>query len=93
MCWDLKRLKIRVTRQGIRTLAYSGDMSAQDHDRPWLLDLATPQRGSAPPVLGAVYDEASQMTHLQEPFVPVIDTSSGPQTKKADREVGEDQKG
>lgn len=68
-------------------------MNSDDHtDRPWLLDLATPQRGNAEPLPGAAYDEASQMTHLQEPKMALIDTDHRTVTKKADREVGEDQK-
>jgi hypothetical protein len=61
-------------------------------DRPWLLDLATEQRGGSPTLSDAVYDDGSQMSYLQEPFVPVIDTDHKTVTKKADVEVGEDQK-
>jgi hypothetical protein len=68
-------------------------VSDDNADRPWLLDLATPQRGSADAVDGAAYDDARQMTYLQEPNVPVIDSGHSAPTKKADREVGEDQKG
>ena len=68
-------------------------MSDANADRPWLLDLATPQRGSADAVDGAAYDDTRQMTYLQEPNVPVIGSGRSAPTKKADREVGEDQKG
>lgn len=45
-------------------------MTSEDHsERPWLLDLATPQRGHVEPVPGADYDEATQMTHLHEPHI------------------------
>jgi hypothetical protein len=68
-------------------------MPSDDHsERPWLLDLATPQRGDVEPVLGVAYDETSQMTRLQEPDMALIDTAHAGQTKKADRETGEDQK-
>jgi hypothetical protein len=68
-------------------------MTSDDHiERPWLLDLATPQRGSVAPIDGATYDETTQMTRLQEPDMALIDTNYAGQTKKADREVGEDQK-
>lgn len=63
-----------------------------DAARPWLLDLATPQRGAVEPTPGAQYDDARQMTYLQQPRVPVIDTDHTTVTKKADRETGEDQK-
>lgn len=63
-----------------------------DAERPWMLDLATTQRGDRPSLSGAQYDEATQMTYLQEPHVAVIDTDHKTVTKKADREVGEDQK-
>ena len=68
-------------------------MSSRDPSRPWLLDLATIQRGDVPTVDGAAYDESRQMTTLQEPDIPVIDAGLPAPTKKADREVGEDQKG
>jgi hypothetical protein len=68
-------------------------MSSTESDRPWLLDLATPQRGHVPTIDGAMYDDARQMTVLQEPNIPVIDAGLSAPTKKADREVGEDQKG
>ncbi len=68
-------------------------MTSDNHtERPWLLDLATPQRGNVEPVPGAAYDEATQMTYLQEPHIAIIDTDHRTQTKKADREAGEDQK-
>lgn len=68
-------------------------MTSDHHiERPWLLDLATPQRGNVEAVLGAAYDEATQMTHLQEPHIAIIDTDHRTVTKKADRESGEDQK-
>jgi hypothetical protein len=64
-----------------------------DDERPWLLDLGTEQRGAEPIMDGAVYDEDRQLTILQEPGVPIIDTGQSAPTKKADREAGEDQKG
>ncbi|HEX8205598.1 MAG TPA: hypothetical protein VF587_06020 [Solirubrobacteraceae bacterium] len=68
-------------------------MSSEDHsERPWLLDLATPQRGDVEAIDGAAYDETTQMTRLQEPDMALIDTNYAGHTKKADREVGEDQK-
>jgi len=70
-------------------------MSDSDSERrPWLLDLASTQTDSGPQAGNPVYDDANQMTYLQEPaFSPAIDSSSGVSTKKADRETGEDQKG
>jgi hypothetical protein len=70
-------------------------MSVSDGDqRPWLLDLATIQADSGPHPGRPVYDDAHQMTYLQEPaYEPAIDAASGVSTKKADRETGEDQKG
>ena len=50
------------------------------------------QRGDVEPVPGAAYDETTQMTQLQEPNMALIDSDYAGQTKKADREVGEDQK-
>lgn len=77
----------------VRRRAYGCRMSSDDNSaRPWLLDLATPQRGDVEPVPGAAYDETSQMTRLQEPDLALIDTAYAGQTKKADRESGEDQK-
>jgi hypothetical protein len=67
-------------------------ISDPDSERPWLVDLATPQRGTGEPITGARYDETEQMTYLTEPHVAVIDTDHTTNTKKADREVGEDQK-
>lgn len=66
--------------------------SDEDTERPWLMDLATPQRGGTESAPGAAYDETTQMTRLQEPDMALIDTDYAGQTKKADREVGEDQK-
>ena len=67
---------------------------AHADESPWLLDLATPQEDSGPPRGNPVYDEARQMTYLQEPsFEPAIDSTNDVATKKADRETGEDQKG
>jgi hypothetical protein len=62
--------------------------------RPWMLDLATTQPDSGPHPGRPIYDEAKQMTYLQEPtYQLAIDAAPGPGTKKADRETGEDQKG
>jgi len=61
--------------------------------RPWLLTLATRQveRTAGP---SPVYNELTQMSHLQIPGEPAaIDSEGAPTTKKADRETGEDQKG
>jgi hypothetical protein len=71
------------------------DFEPSDGDEsPWLLDLATPQEDSGPLPGNPVYDDARQMTYLQEPsYEPAIDSTSGVTTKKADRETGEDQKG
>lgn len=63
-------------------------------DTPWLLDLATTQGNSGSGPAEPVYDDARQMTYLQEPsYEAAIDFDSGVSTKKADRETGEDQKG
>jgi hypothetical protein len=59
--------------------------------RPWLLDLATEQRGGAPSFEGIRYDDEQQLS-LQEPDMRLIDITGGAPTKKADRETGEDQK-
>lgn len=65
-----------------------------DDARPWLLDLATIQSDSGPHPGRPVYDDGHQMTYLQEPaYELAIDSATGPSTKKADRETGEDQKG
>jgi hypothetical protein len=56
--------------------------------------LATQQENHGPPQGNPVYDDARQMTYLQEPeYEPAIDSTIGLSTKKADRETGEDQKG
>lgn len=61
---------------------------------PWLLELAVMQRDSGPHPGRPVYDDARQMTYLQEPaYHPAIDSGTRFSTKKADRETGEDQKG
>jgi hypothetical protein len=60
-----------------------------DNEQPWLLDLGTEQLES--PAAANHYDEEQQLT-LQEPDVRVIDVGGDAKTKKADREVGEDQK-
>jgi hypothetical protein len=62
-------------------------------ERPWLMELASAQRGNVAQVPAAAYDKATQMTQLQESGVALIDTDHLTVTKKADREVGEDQKG
>lgn len=64
----------------------------ENRERPWLLDLATEQRGEPTIPEAAAYDDERQMTMLQEPHIPVIDSKHPPVTKKADREVGEDEK-
>ncbi|MDA0161337.1 hypothetical protein OM076_13750 [Solirubrobacter ginsenosidimutans] len=66
--------------------------NSESGGRPWLLDLATEQRGAREPLQGVTYDDGAQMTYLAEPYIAVIDTDQRSQTKKADREVGEDQK-
>jgi hypothetical protein len=68
-------------------------MTSDDNtERPWLLELASPQRGDVERVPGAAYDETTQMTRLQEQNMALIDSDYAGQTKKADREAGEDQK-
>lgn len=67
-------------------------MISYDLERPWLLDLATEQRGGSEPVEG-VYDEASQMRVLPElGMMAVVKSGMARMSKKADRESGEDQK-
>jgi hypothetical protein len=84
--FSVKLGALRATRKGNK-------MSDKSRDRrPWLLELGTPQRGEMPMVDGAAYDEGRQMTVLREPNIPVIDAGMSVPTKKADREVGEDQK-
>lgn len=80
--------------------AYASGMPDSDssqspqRDETWLVDLATTQRDSGPHPGRPVYDETHQMTYLQEPaYEPAIEAGAGVQTKKADRETGEDQKG
>jgi hypothetical protein len=61
---------------------------------PWLLDLSTAQQESGPAPGCPVYDELHQMTYVRDPaYVPAIESGHGVETKKADRETGEDQKG
>ncbi len=61
--------------------------------RPWLLSLATRQRGriASPPV---GYDDIRQVAVVDQAgeIVPAIETSPPPETKKGDIEKGEDQK-
>lgn len=61
--------------------------------QPWLLSLATRQRGRTPtdPV---VYDDGRQVAVVAQAghMVPAIETASAPETKKADIEKTEDQK-
>jgi hypothetical protein len=67
-------------------------MISYDLERPWLLDLATEQRGGSDRVEG-VYDEESQMRVLPDSSVTAaIEYGMARMTKKADRESGEDQK-
>lgn len=69
-------------------------MTTDNDSRPWLLDLATPQRGRGDSAGDAqVYDDDLQMAvRLEEPHILAIDSANPPQTKKADIETGEDQK-
>jgi hypothetical protein len=60
-----------------------------DNRHPWLVDLASLQQES-PPQRGW-YDDDQQLT-LREPDLRFIDAGGDAPTKKADREVGEDQK-
>lgn len=66
-------------------------MEDELHGRPWLFDLATPQRGGEATADGTYYSDEHQMI-LQEPGTPAIEAGSAPKTKKADRESGEDEK-
>jgi hypothetical protein len=59
------------------------------HEQPWLVDLAMVQHEQ--PLSTARYDDTEQLT-LQEPNIRLIDAGGNAPTKKADREVGEDQK-
>jgi hypothetical protein len=59
--------------------------------RPWLVDLATEQRGGAPSFEGIRYDDERQLS-LHPSGTRLIEVSGGAPTKKADRETGEDQK-
>ena len=63
------------------------------NSQPWLLTLATRQRGrvASTPV---AYDEARQIAVVEQDglVVPAIDSERPPQTKKADIEKAEDQK-
>jgi hypothetical protein len=67
---------------------------ANDNSRPWLLGLATRQRGRIQEVGdGQVYHDDIQMTvRLEEPHILAIEHGAAPKTKKADIETGEDQK-
>lgn len=61
--------------------------------QPWLLTLATRQRGrvqAAP----ALYDDVRQVAVVEQSgeMVPAITTAFPPETKKADIEKAEDQK-
>jgi len=60
---------------------------------PWLLSLATRQRGLtlSDPI---AYDDVRQVAVVEQAGerVPAVETSPPPQTKKADIEKGEDQK-
>jgi hypothetical protein len=59
---------------------------------PWLLDLATKQRGGIGRIEG-VYDRKRQMRVFPGPAArPVFACDAMAMTKKADRESGEDQK-
>ena len=61
---------------------------------PWLIELATVQRDTGARPGSPVYDDEQQMTYLREPeYVAAIATELPPNSKKADRETGEDQKG
>lgn len=61
---------------------------------PWLVELATAQRDTGATAGEPVYDDIEQITYITDPERrPAIATSDPPQTKKADRETGEDQKG
>jgi putative ATP-grasp target RiPP len=61
--------------------------------RPWLLSLATRQRGRVP-TAPVVYDDARQIAVVIEGgrVVPAITSSRPLETKKADIEKGEDRK-
>jgi hypothetical protein len=69
-------------------------MTTKNTQQAWLVDLATPQRDTGAATGAPVYDDEHQMTYLQDPaYVPAISRTDPPQSKKADRETGEDQKG
>jgi hypothetical protein len=67
--------------------------SSPDHATPWLVELATVQRNTGPHPGGAFYDEHAQMTYLRVSNSPAIADRRPPESKKADLETGEDQKG
>jgi hypothetical protein len=90
------RAGVAAVRRVFYGLRMTVDDLHQDEDQPapWLVDLAFPQEDSGPQPGTPTYDDARQMTYLQEPVQePAIDSARGVMTKKADRETGEDEKG
>jgi hypothetical protein len=72
----------------------TGGSIADTDEVPWLLDLATRQPSTGVDRGSPAYEEAAQMTYLNQPVrVLAIDSDASIGTKKADRETGEDQKG
>lgn len=59
---------------------------------PWLIRLATDRPEPSAPGTAASYDSEKQLSIVDGTDVAVIDADGPPQTKKADRESGEDQK-
>jgi hypothetical protein len=71
---------------------WNTDAMSTYKQRPWLLDLATEQRGEAGRIQG-IYDRKRQMRVFPGTAgTPVIASGAMTMTKKADRESGEDQK-
>jgi len=77
-------------KTSVTVILSSYSLRMDTYEEPWLLKLATVQR-EVEPVVGARYDETQQLT-LQGENLPLIDQAGATPTKKADREVGEDQK-
>ena len=99
----MPRLRARAAENGsrrrtatrVRRRAYSRSMSDFNIPAsPWLIELATVQRDTGASPGSPVYDDEKQMTYLREPEgVAAIASDLPPNSKKADRETGEDQKG
>lgn len=70
------------------------DFQPESAAMPWLVELATVQRDTGRGPGNPTYDDAMQMTYVHEPeYLPAIAVDRPPNSKKADRETGEDQKG